>query len=45
MKRGLRFYDGLSHQGLFSLPKNLREAMDKERRIITEKEPLYIYQP
>ncbi len=45
MKRSLRFYDGLTHQGLFSLPKNLREAIDKERRIITEKEPLFIYQP
>ncbi|MBA7468960.1 Polyamine aminopropyltransferase [subsurface metagenome] len=26
MTGGLRFYDGIAHQGLFSLPKNLREA-------------------
>ncbi|TET38050.1 MAG: polyamine aminopropyltransferase [Dehalococcoidia bacterium] len=45
MRRSLRFYDGLTHQGLFSLPKNLRDAIAKERRIITEKEPLFIYQP
>lgn len=45
VKKGLRFYDGLSHQGLFLLPKNIREAIDKEKRIVTEKEPLFVYQP
>jgi len=43
--RGLRFYDGLSHQGMFSLPQQLREAIDGETRVITEKEPMFIYQP
>jgi len=45
MKKDLRFYDGLTHQDLFSLPKCLREAMEREKRIVTEKEPLFIYQP
>jgi spermidine synthase len=40
----LRFYDGLTHQGIFSLPKYLREGLDKQGRLITDNEPLYIYQ-
>ncbi len=39
----LRFYDGVTHQGMFSLPKYLREALSKQTRLITDKEPLYIY--
>jgi spermidine synthase len=38
----LRFYDGHTHQGLFFLPKYLREAVESETRVITEKEPLFI---
>jgi spermidine synthase len=40
---GLRFYDGLTHQGMFSLPMYIRDAMEKQTRIITDKEPLYLY--
>lgn len=40
---GLRFYDGLTHQGMFSLPKYIREAIAKTTRLITDAEPLYIY--
>ena len=43
--KSLRFYDGLTHQGLFSIPKHLRQAIEAEKRIITEKEPFFIYQP
>lgn len=43
--RSLRFYDGLTHQGMFLLPKHLREAIAREKRIVTEKEPLFVYQP
>jgi len=39
----LKFYDGLTHQGIFSLPKHLREELSKPARIITDKNPLYIY--
>jgi len=40
----LRFYDGLTHQGIFSLPKHLREKLSKPGRLITDNQPLYIYQ-
>jgi len=38
--KGLRFYDGLTHQGMFSLPKYLREKISEEDRIITDDNPL-----
>ncbi len=40
-----RFYDGLAHQGMFSLPKYLRDELPKQKRLITDREPLYIYHP
>jgi len=40
---GLKSYDGLTHQGMFSLPKHLRDELSKPVRLITDKEPLYIY--
>jgi spermidine synthase len=40
----LRFYDGLTHQGIFSLPKYLREKLSKPGRLISDNQPLYIYQ-
>ncbi len=40
---GLRFYDGLSHQGMFSLPKYLRTELSQQTTLITDNEPLYIY--
>ena len=39
----LKFYDGLTHQGIFSLPKHLRTEIFRQTRIITDNEPLYIY--
>jgi spermidine synthase len=39
---GLKFYDGLSHQGMFSLPKYLRSELSEQARLITDNEPLYI---
>ncbi len=38
----LKFYDGLTHQGLFSLPKHLREELFKPGRLITDNEPFYL---
>ena len=40
---GLKYYDGLTHQGIFSLPKYLRDALSKQKRLITDSEPLCIY--
>jgi spermidine synthase len=38
----LRFYDGHTHQGLFFIPKYLREAMAKEKTVITEENPVFV---
>lgn len=35
-----RFYDGLTHEGMFALPLYLREEMSRPRRIITDLSPL-----
>jgi len=40
---GLKSYDGLTHQGIFSLPKYLRDALSGQKRLITDNEPLFIY--
>jgi len=40
---GLKFYDGLTHRGMFSLPKHLRDELSKQTRLITDSQPLYIY--
>jgi spermidine synthase len=40
---GLKLYDGLAHQGMFSLPRYIRDAMASQHTIITDKEPLYLY--
>ncbi len=39
----LRFYDGITHQGMFSLPRYVREALAAQQRIITDDNPLYLY--
>ncbi len=36
----LRFYDGIAHQGIFSLPKFLRDAIRRTTRVITLEQPL-----
>jgi len=40
----LKAYDGLSHQGMFSLPKHLRRELLQQTQLITDDQPLYIYQ-
>jgi len=40
---GLKFYDGLTHQGMFSLPKHLRGELSKPGQLITDNQPLYTY--
>ena len=41
--KGLKFYDGITHRGMFSLPRYIRDAMAAQKRIITDKKPLYLY--
>ena len=38
----LRMYDGLTHQGIFSLPKYLRKSLDLETRIATIQDPISV---
>lgn len=42
VKEPLRFYDGHTHQGLFFIPKHLRDSMDRETTVITEDNPVFI---
>ena len=43
VNRSLRFYDGITHRGILSLPRYLREEMAREKRIITRDEPLFTF--
>ena len=38
----LRFYDGVTQQGMFGVPKFLRQAVAQEKRVITEADPLFV---
>ena len=38
-----RFYDGVTHNGLFALPKHVRTTLENEQRIITEDDPLVVF--
>jgi len=42
VNKTLRFYDGHTHQGLFYIPKFIRDDMAKETIIITEDNPVFI---
>jgi spermidine synthase len=39
----LRFYDGLTHQALFSLPKDIRLLRSQDNRIIEDDNPLFSF--
>jgi spermidine synthase len=41
----MRFYDGITHQGMFSLPRHLRGELAATGRLITDGDPLYMYAP
>jgi spermidine synthase len=43
VSRPLRFYDGITHRGVFAIPKYLREEMAREKRIITKDQPLFTF--
>ena len=38
----LRFYDGVTQQGMFGVPKFLRRAVTLEKRVITQADPLFV---
>ena len=39
----LRYYDGVTHHGLFDLPKHLRRTLATTGRVIRDKEPLFVF--
>jgi spermidine synthase len=39
----LKFYDGISHLGLFGVPKPVRDGLDTEKRVITVDNPVFMY--
>ncbi len=39
----LRYYDGLTHQHMFALPKDIRKQRSAEKRIIEDDKPLFVY--
>ena len=38
----LRYYDGVTHQGMFSLPRYLRKGIEAEERIVTDDSPVFM---
>ncbi|MDT7873235.1 MAG: polyamine aminopropyltransferase [Sulfolobaceae archaeon] len=38
----LKFYDGKTHEMIFSIPKHIRVKLESEKRISTEKEPIAV---
>ncbi len=45
INRSLRYYDGPTHRGLFSLPRHLRRAIAEEKTVIAVDRPFCIYSP
>ncbi len=42
LSRPLRYYDGITHRGMFSVPKYLRDSVARDARLITKDNPLYV---
>ena len=39
----LKFYDGVSHMGVFGVPKEVRLGLDAEERVMTRDNPIFMY--
>ena len=39
----LRFYDGVTHQGMFRLPRYVRQELRRGKTIITDEQPLFLH--
>ena len=42
INKPLKVYDGITHRGIFALPKHLREQLKAETKVITAREPLIV---
>src|SRR5581483_10249418 len=45
LKKPLRYWDGVTHQNSFALPRFIREAVAAETRVVTHAEPLIVTYP
>lgn len=43
ISRQLKFYDGLTHRAMFTIPKHLRLKLSETKKVITDKEPISAY--
>jgi spermidine synthase len=43
LSKRLKSYDGLTHQGMFTIPKHIRQQLAANKRIITDKQPISAY--
>ncbi len=43
IRGSLKFYDGVTHVGLFHIPKNLRDLCQKEKRVVKNNKIFYFY--
>jgi len=43
LSKKLEFYDGLTHQNMFALPKHLRHQIAITKQVITDKKPIFTY--
>ena len=43
LPQSLRFYDGVTHQGMFCLPLYLRQDMSQSTTVITDANPLFLH--
>lgn len=43
ISKELKFYDGLTHQAMFIIPKHIRRELIQAGRIITDREPIAAY--
>ena len=42
LSREPRYYDGLTHRGMFALPKYLRRGIEDEQRLVTDRDPVFM---
>jgi spermidine synthase len=42
VQRKLRFYDGITHHGMFHLPRYVRDALRESKFIITDQSPVFL---
>ena len=42
-KDDMEYYDGITHKGMFGLPKKIRNTCEKETRVMTKANPVFMH--